>query len=140
MFSSKKKDSNKMAKTQAPSTDAVNQIKAGTNITGDIISNGTIRIDGTLKGTLNVEGKVFIGQTGLIEGNINCSNCDIEGSVSGKIQVKSLLSLKSTAKIKGEIFTSKLAIEPGAVYTGTCNMDGGNIRNKPSFEQEKKNK
>jgi cytoskeletal protein CcmA (bactofilin family) len=110
--------------TVAPESFAlVNQLKAGTTIIGEIQSNGTFRIDGTLKGNITAEGKVAIGQTGIIEGNIICSNADIEGTVTGKLIIKALLSLKSTSIVKGEIVTSKLAIEPGSFFSGTCKMD-----------------
>ena len=111
-----------------------NQIQEGTTITGDITSNGTIRVDGILKGNLNIEGKVVLGQKGQIEGDILCANCDIEGFVKGKLIIKELLSLRMTAKVFGEIKTVKLHIEPGAVFTGTCNMDS-NIEKK-IFQKE----
>lgn len=102
---------------------SANLIQAGTFITGDIESNGNIRIDGNLKGTISTGGKVILGSTGSIDGDIICVNADIEGRVNGTIKVKDLLSLKSTAAISGEIYTDKLAIEPGARFTGTCTMD-----------------
>ena len=58
-----------------------------------------------------------------IEGEITCQNADISGETSGKVIVHELLILKSTAKLDGDIYTSKLAIEPGAKFTGTCNMN-----------------
>ncbi len=100
----------------------LNQIKAGTIITGEIITEGLIRIDGKLNGNLSTAGKLFIGPTGEIIGDIKCKQADIEGKVEGKILVSDLLSLKSTANIKGEIQTQKLAIETGAVFNGTCAM------------------
>ena len=36
--------------------------------------------------------------------------------------------LKATARINGDIVTGKLAIEPGALFTGTCNM-GARVKN-----------
>jgi cytoskeletal protein CcmA (bactofilin family) len=114
-----------MSKTPitAPDNISPNRINAGTTIIGEIQSNGAFRIEGTLKGNITAEGKVAIGQTGIIEGNIICANADIEGNVTGKLIIKSLLTLKSTANVKGEIITAKLAIEPGAVFSGTCKMD-----------------
>lgn len=100
----------------------VNRIVAGTTITGDIESNGDIRFDGNLKGNLIAKGKVVIGETGNIKGDINCKNSDIFGTIEGKLIVSELLSLKMSSKIFGEINTNKLAIEPGATFTGTCNM------------------
>ena len=113
-----------MAKNTLPETpSSANLIQSGTFITGDIQSNGNIRIDGTLNGTVNAGGKVILGPTGEIDGEIKCINADIEGRVTGMIQVKELLSFKSTAVVSGEINTNKLAIEPGARFTGTCRMD-----------------
>ncbi|HOP14357.1 MAG TPA: polymer-forming cytoskeletal protein, partial [Lentimicrobium sp.] len=104
-----------MAKNTLPEPpQSANLIQSGTFITGDIESNGNIRIDGTLKGTVNAGGKVILGSTGTVDGDIICINADIEGVVNGTIRVKELLSFKATALVNGEIMTDKLAIEPGA--------------------------
>ncbi len=100
----------------------INLIGQGTEITGDIICSGDLRIDGVLVGNLNAKGKVVIGETGKIKGEIGCKNADISGVLEGKITIAELLALKSTSKIFGDITTSKLAIEPGARFTGYCNM------------------
>jgi cytoskeletal protein CcmA (bactofilin family) len=100
-----------------------NIIINGTEIVGDINSSGDIRLDGALKGNLNVKGKVVIGQTGVVEGEIHCKNSDIFGRVNGKIIVTDLLALKSTSLLKGDIITNKLSIEPGCKFSGTCSMD-----------------
>ncbi len=101
---------------------AVNIIGVGTVITGDIQSKGDIRIDGTLKGAVKTSGKVVVGQAGIIEGDVDCNNADIAGTLNAKISVAQLLSLKATAKLTGDLVTNKLAIEPGAAFTGHCSM------------------
>jgi len=115
-----------MAKTNDVENHTINLIGTGTIIDGNIVSNGDIRIDGTLKGNLSTKGKVIIGDTGKISGEVNCKNFEVEGSVDGKVIVAELLSLRSKSKILGDITTSKLAIEPGAVFTGKCDMSGSN--------------
>ena len=105
-----------------PTTKNINLIGVGTEITGNIVSNGDIRIDGVLNGNMNVQGKAVIGETGKIKGEITCKNADIFGSLDGKCMVHDLLSLKSTSKITGDIIIGKLAIEPGAQFTGHCEM------------------
>ncbi len=94
----------------------------GTDIKGDIKTNGDLRIDGFIKGTIQATGKVVVGSTGKVEGEISCQNADISGDVKAHIKVTELLSLKSNAVVSGDIFTNKLAIEPGAVFTGACKM------------------
>lgn len=105
-------------------TNKINMIGVGTTIEGSISSSENIRFDGNLIGNLNTKGKVFIGQSGKISGEIRCKNCEVEGVVEGKVIVEELLSLRSMSKLYGEIKTGKLAIEPGATFTGKCDMGG----------------
>ncbi len=117
-----------MAKTILPETaPSINLLGSGTELTGDIRSNGDIRIDGILTGSINSTGKVVVGSTGRVDGEIICLNADISGEVSAQIKVSELLSLKSTARVIGDIITNKLAIEPGAVFTGACKMESQSL-------------
>ena len=111
-----------MAKYNETENPTINLISNGTDITGDIKSNGDIRIDGLLNGNLKTKGKLVIGETGSIKGEITCKNTVVEGSVNGKITVSELLTMKATSSLKGDINTRRLAIEPGAKFTGNCNM------------------
>ena len=100
----------------------INLIGLGTEIHGDVICNGDLRIDGTLIGNISAKGKIVVGETGKIKGEMTCKNTDISGLVDGKIIVSELLSLKSSAKVIGDMTTSRLAIEPGSRFTGHCDM------------------
>ena len=111
-----------MAKFNEPENTTLNLISSGTDIMGDIKSNGDIRIDGSLTGNLNTKGKVVIGTTGKVKGEVICKNSEVAGILEGKITVGQLLNLKASSKINGEIATSKLSIEPGAVFSGNCKM------------------
>ncbi len=111
-----------MAKTLQEDPHLVNQIKAGTHIEGIVKAAGDIRIDGYMKGTLHTEGKLVIGASGQIDGEITCQNAEIHGAVNGKITVNELLSLKSSCKLLGDIVVGRLSIEPGAQFSGSCVM------------------
>ena len=101
-----------------------NHINSDTVIEGSIKARGNLRIDGKLVGSLECQGRVVIGASGVIEGDIRCENAEIEGALKANITVSDLLSLKSTAKVQGDIVTKKLAIEPGASFSGSCSMGG----------------
>ena len=118
-------------------TPAINMIGSGTIITGDVQSKGDIRVDGTLKGSINTEGKVVLGANGTIEGDVICQDADISGTINAKITVSKLLSLKATARLNGDIVTSKLSIEPGATFTGSCSM-GAVIKDIKNVEKPEK--
>ena len=85
---------------------AINLISQGTEITGDIKSAGDIRIDGILNGNMVTKGKVVIGPTGRVKGEVECKNSEVSGLIDGKITVTQLLNLKTASKIIGTIVTS----------------------------------
>lgn len=115
-----------MSKPSEPvSPGKINSIMEGTSIEGEVRSDSNVRIDGKVKGTINVRGRLIVGTSGVVEGDVTCQSSDIEGTVNGKITCQDLLSLKATAKLTGDIYTKKLSIEPGAVFGGNCNMGGG---------------
>lgn len=100
----------------------INLLAKGTRITGDVLSDGDIRIDGELTGSLESKGRVVIGASGKIEGEIKCKSSEIAGAHNGKLFVNELLSLKASSHVSGDIVTGKLSIEPGAYFAGTCTM------------------
>lgn len=116
------------SKNQAIDASSVNLIGAGTKIVGDITSAGDVRIDGHLTGNIVTTGKFVLGASGVVDGNVTSANADLSGEVKGKVNVSEMLSLKNTARISGDIVTGKLAIDPGAIFTGTCNM-GAKVKN-----------
>ncbi|MBQ3656148.1 MAG: polymer-forming cytoskeletal protein [Bacteroidales bacterium] len=105
----------------------ISTIAFGAEITGEITANGNFRIEGQIKGNINISGKLVVDDSGVIEGNITCKSALISGKLDGQIIVEDLLELKHSAIIHGDIVTSKLSIEEGAVFSGTCNMDSKEV-------------
>ena len=100
-------------------------IAACTSLVGNIEASSDCRIDGTIKGNINCKSKIIIGQTGVVEGDINCDSIEIEGRVKANITAVDIISLRSTAVLAGDIASSKLAIEPGATFVGNCKIQNG---------------
>lgn len=104
----------------------INLIAKGTQITGDLTSDGDLRVDGEITGNLDTKGRLVIGASGKIEGEIRCKSSEIAGTHKGKLFVAELLSLKASSSVTGNIVTGKLSIEPGAYFSGTCTMNDEN--------------
>ncbi len=121
MFNSKSRPSNNQG---APVNSTL--IGAGTIITGDLESNGDIRIDGMLKGNLKGKAKIIIGTDAVVQGDIEGLQADIMGHVTGNIRIEELLFLHGNTEVNGDIYAGKLQVEPTAVFNGKCNM-GANI-------------
>jgi len=133
MFSkeSKKTSENKVSER--------NIVGKNTQISGDIISEGDFRIDGTLDGTIKTNGRVIIGETGFIKGKVECTNADIEGKFSGELMVSNTLTVKTSANINGDVVIGKLSVEPGASFNATCTMKGA-VKELKKDEQKSKEK
>ncbi len=100
----------------------INIIGNGTEITGDVVAKGDIRIDGKIIGNLSTQNKLIIGETGYIQGEIKAAIADISGKAKGKLFASQICILRSTANFEGELTTDKLVIEEGAIFNGTCSM------------------
>lgn len=107
-----------------------NIIAYGTNLVGDTTSDGDFRIEGSIVGKIVAKGRIVVGESGKVDGEIICSDADICGKVIGKLQVENLTILKATAVFEGELSTKKISIEPGAEFNGTCTMLSKNITDK----------
>jgi cytoskeletal protein CcmA (bactofilin family) len=114
---------NNMAKIEITSNvNAISRISAGTVIKGEILSPSDIRIDGTFEGKLQAKGRVVIGETAVIKGDIVCVNIDLWGKVDGNIYVKDTLALKEGCVVNGNLHIKKLAVELGSTFNGNCKM------------------
>lgn len=129
-----------MAKNVEIDSQSINTVGAGTVIKGDIKSSGNFRIDGTLIGSINCKGKIIVGNTGIVEGEIICQNADFSGEIKAKVKVSELMSLKASSKLTGDVVTNKLAIEPGAVFSGSCNMDSNTSIDQVTNKKNEANK
>ena len=99
---------------------SVSRISAGTVIKGEIQSPYDLRIDGTFEGKIQTNGRVVIGETATIKGDVICENIDLWGQVEGDLYVKDTLALKEGCKMNGNIHISRLSVELGASFNGTC--------------------
>ena len=108
------------SQTNTVNVNSVSRISAGTVIKGEIQSPYDLRVDGTFEGKIQTKGRVVIGETAIIKGDIICENIDLWGKVEGDLFVKETLALKEGCKMNGNINISRLAVELGAIFNGTC--------------------
>ena len=112
-----------MAKVEpVVNANSVSRISTGTIIKGEIVSPYDIRIDGTFEGKVQSKGRVVIGETAVIKGDILCENIDLWGKVEGNIVVKDTLALKEGCKVDGNLHIRRLSVELGATFNGGCKM------------------
>jgi cytoskeletal protein CcmA (bactofilin family) len=101
---------------------ALNLLSEGTEIVGDILASNDIRIDGTIRGNIKTSGRVVVGPTAKVEGNIDSPGVDLIGLMQGNIISSGLVSLREKSMFLGNITTAQVAIEAGAIFNGECHI------------------
>jgi cytoskeletal protein CcmA (bactofilin family) len=107
-------------------------IGTGTVVQGKVMTEGSIRIDGTMVGDVVAKANAAIGSSGKLDGNLSAKNVSLAGSVKGTITASEKLILESKSVLQGDIRASKLVVDEGATFDGQCSMstEGGEV--KPS--------
>jgi cytoskeletal protein CcmA (bactofilin family) len=89
-------------------------VGTGTRITGRISGNGALRIEGTVKGDVNVNGDTEVAEGASVEGNLNGESLDIAGSLLGDARASGAIAVRSSALVRGELRGAEISIEAGA--------------------------
>ena len=131
----------KMKATDTSTNNEMNFIAAGTYLEGKIETKGSLRIDGKVKGIVNVGDRLTIGSTGEVVGEINAKTAIVGGKIEGDVRIEQKITLESTSSLNGNLSTGKLIIDEGAFFNGKSEMGtgtalGGNGK-KGLFEKSK---
>lgn len=113
-----------MAKPEQTSNDAaISLIAQGMKIVGDCETDGTIRVEGRVEGTLRAGKSIVVGRGGEVTGDIITQDAVISGRVNGNILAESRLELQSTCDIQGEIRSRRVQLDEGARFNGQIHME-----------------
>jgi cytoskeletal protein CcmA (bactofilin family) len=111
-----------MAKKIPPPTTApeavISIIGAGMTLVGDTDTDGSLRIEGTIRGSVRAGKSVVVGREGLVDGSVFTQDAVIAGRVSGGIHAESRLELQATSEVSGEIVAPRMQVEEGAKVQG----------------------
>lgn len=98
-------------------------IGKGTVINGDFIVLGSVRVDGTVDGSVKSNGTLIMGAAGKITGNIEAAVAIIGGEVCGDIIAPDKVEITETAKVIGDLKTNLIVIDEKAIFQGKCDMN-----------------
>jgi len=119
-----------MAKEQpAPqASGAISIIAPGTKIVGDVETDGTLRIEGVVEGTVRAAKAVVVGKDGVVRGDIQTQDAVVGGHVEGTVVAESRLELQATCVIDGEIRARRIKLDEGGKVNGQIQMGEGASR------------
>lgn len=116
--------------SSAPET-VISIIGPGMKVVGDCETDGTVRVEGLVEGSVNAGKAVVVGKDGKVEGTVDTQDAVISGAVSGTVTAESRLELQATARIDGDIFARRMQLEEGALVNGKVHM-GEEVTKKSS--------
>jgi cytoskeletal protein CcmA (bactofilin family) len=128
MLGSKKSGSEKTGLARAiPAEASMSLIGPGMNIIGDLITDGTVRVEGRIEGTVRAGKAVVIGKGGEVVGDVFTQDAVIGGTIRGTVVAESRLELQATCDIEGQIRarSQHLQLEEGARFNGQVQMLDG---------------
>ena len=96
---------------------------ADSRIEGTIEFQGTIRLDGRVKGNIfSNSGTLIVGEKAVIQADIRVDSIIVMGEVSGTIDAQKRVEVYPPGRVNGDIEAGVISIEPGGVFTGNCSM------------------
>ena len=117
--------------TTAPGREGViSIIGPGMKVVGDCDTEGTLRIEGTVEGTVRAGKAIVVGKDGIVEGDVETQDAVIGGRVTGSIVAESRLELQATCVIDGQIQARRIKLEEGGTVNGTVHV-GDTSRSAP---------
>ena len=107
---------------------------ADSRIEGTIEFQGTIRLDGRVKGKIfSKGGTLIVGEKAVIQADIRVDSIIVMGEVSGTIDAQQRVEVYPPGRVNGDIEAGVISIEPGGVFTGNCSMKAKTVpANKPA--------
>jgi cytoskeletal protein CcmA (bactofilin family) len=105
---------------------AISIIGHGMRVVGDVWTEGIVRIEGVVEGSVHAGRSVIIGKQGEVRGDVVAEEAVIGGTVRGTLRVSARLELQGSSVVEGEITASphQLTLEEGALFEGTVHMHG----------------
>jgi cytoskeletal protein CcmA (bactofilin family) len=98
-------------------------IASDMTVIGDLETEGVVRIEGRVRGTVRVGSQVLVAAGAVIEGDLHTQEAVVAGQVSGAIVAHERVELQASAIVAGDIHTPRIAIVEGAKVTGEVKMD-----------------
>lgn len=115
----------------------------GSEFEGKLTFEGSVQIDGVFTGEIFSDGTLIIGQGAKVKAEISVDTFILYGEMSGNVKAKSSIEIHSSGKLKGNIQTSILIVAKGAIFDGSCTMQGESvkkpvIKTPPSIQVDEK--
>ena len=118
--------------TSMTATGSKNVLNSDVEIKGDLKYSGDMSFDGKIDGEIRGEGALVLGDTSVVNGNIETGSAVVRGKVNGNIVAKEKLEIKGKTELFGDIRAAKLSIEEGVTFVGKAEINPNKLAPAPA--------
>jgi cytoskeletal protein CcmA (bactofilin family) len=93
-------------------------IAPSVRVEGDFVSDGNVRIEGSVSGSVATQQDLLVGEHAQITAHVTAKNGIFAGELRGNLKVHERLELTETARVYGDIQAKTLTVAPGAIMHG----------------------
>ncbi len=113
---------------QAQQTAGMTYLDKGSMVTGNLSTNGHLRLDGSVKGNIVVKGMLEVSAGASIDGELlEVESLVLHGSIKANVNAKGKITISKTGRLVGDVKATSLDIETGAVFSGRSEMNAAAI-------------
>jgi cytoskeletal protein CcmA (bactofilin family) len=113
-------------------TGAKNVLSSDVEIKGNLKFSGELTFEGKIDGEVQTDGVLNLGDSAIVNGNINAQSVIVRGKVNGNIVAKEKIEIKTKAELFGDVRASKLAVEEGVTFVGKAEVNPNKISPAPA--------
>ena len=110
---------------RSASDQTVTVIGSGARLEGNLIAAASLRIEGTVTGTITAEGDVIVAPEAEVAADIKATNATLGGRYKGNVVASGTVELTSTARVEGNLTSRNLVVNQGAIFSGQSIMELG---------------
>ena len=104
-----------------------NTLASDVEIKGNLKFSGELAFDGKLEGEINTDGVLNLGDSAVVNGNINAATVVVRGKITGNINAKEKIEIKTKAELFGDIRAAKLVVEEGVTFVGKTEVNPNKV-------------
>jgi len=107
-------------------------IAVGLTVRGDLESNGTVKVEGTVEGHVQARDQVLVAKGGVVQGDIDAREAIVGGAVHGAVRTVERVEVQAGAVVNGDIVTRRIAVAEGGSLNGQIRMEEGSGEARPA--------
>ena len=104
-----------------------NVLNSDVEIKGNLKFSGELTLEGKLEGEVQTDGVLNLGDTAVVNGNINAQSVVVRGKINGNINAKEKIEIKAKAELFGDIRATKLVVEEGVTFVGKTEVNPNKV-------------